>query len=431
MASYRFIHASDLHLDSQFGVLSADFPQLAEILRKSTFDAYKHIVDMCITEKVDALLIAGDVFDSADNSLSAQWKFNDGLTELSEHGVKSFVCHGNHDPLDGWQAGLEWPEGAFQFGPDPQSIPFSESDPYSPIVTGISYPTQEVRKNLVQEFPDPISGRPSIGLIHANVGADTGHENYAPCTVDDLVASGYDYWALGHVHTRRVLRSPDEGSPVVVYPGNSQGRHRNEPGPKGIYLVEIDSLGGITSLEFRETDVLRWQTLECSIDELNNETELLVSLENQVRNAIDKTNNRHLIYQVILSGSGPLHATLKRIGAVDEFQDRLNALFAGQNPFAVCEKFVDSSSPNYDRDELTAGTDFIADLLTLVDQVHTDPERMMSLVADAGLNELFENGRARRYLKDSSPSESLLAELTSEAERLLLHSLIEEEEELR
>jgi exonuclease SbcD len=429
MATYRFIHASDLHLDSQFGVLSADFPELAETLRKSTFDAYDQIVDLCITENVDALLIAGDVFDSADNSLSAQLKFNDGLGRLSDHGIKSFVCHGNHDPLDGWRAGLDWPEGAFQFGPDPQAIPFNEDDPHSPVVTGISYPTQEVRTNLVTQFPKPIAEQPSIGLIHANVGGDTGHENYAPCTVDDLVASGYNYWALGHVHTRRVLRSPDEGSPVIVYPGNSQGRHRNEPGPRGVYQVEMDEQGGVTSLEFHETDVLRWQTLECSIDEMSTEQELLDLLENEVRNATDAADNRHLLYRVSLSGSGPLHATLIRVGVVDELQDRLNTLFPGQSPFAVCEKIVDSSSASYDRDDLATGTDFIADLLALVDLVQADPNQMEKLTVEAALKDLFDNSRARRYLRDSAPGESLLAELVSEAERILLHNLVEEEEQ--
>ena len=57
MANYRFIHAADLHLDSQFGVLSAEFPELAQIFRTSTFEAYDRIIDLCIEEKVDALRI--------------------------------------------------------------------------------------------------------------------------------------------------------------------------------------------------------------------------------------------------------------------------------------------------------------------------------------------------------------------------------------
>ena len=77
----------------------------------------------------------------------------------------------------------------------------------------------------------------TIGLLHANVGGNTDHALYAPCSLEDLAQSGIDYWALGHVHTRQVLR---ERTPTVVYPGNPQGRHPNETGARGVYLVEVD-----------------------------------------------------------------------------------------------------------------------------------------------------------------------------------------------
>jgi DNA repair exonuclease SbcCD nuclease subunit len=429
MANYRFIHASDLHLDSQFGVLSAEFPELAEILRRSTFDTYDRIVELCIEEKVDALLIAGDVFDSADNSLAAQLNFVSGLERLSQHGIKSFVCHGNHDPLDGWRAGLDWPEGAYQFGPEPHAIPFDETDPNSPVVTGVSYPTQEVRTNLVTQFPPPASNRPSIGLVHANVGADTGHENYAPCTIDDLTTSGYDYWALGHVHTRRELRGRNDGAPVVVYPGNSQGRHRNEKGPRGVYIVEMDEHGGVTALDFRPTDGLRWQELECAIDQLNTDQELINALDEKVRIAIDEADGRHLVYRMIMTGSGSLHNSLVRPDYTDDLQRQLNSTFAGLRPFALCEKIVDSSSTQFDRDQLASGTDFVADLLTLIDQIKSDPEQRAQLKNRAELENLFGHNRARRYLKDSDPDDSSIVELIDEAERFLLFNLIEVEDE--
>lgn len=428
MTSYRFVHSADLHLDSQFGVLSAEYPELEEILRKSTFDAYERIVELCITESVDALLVAGDVFDSADNSLSAQLKFNDGLVRLSEHGIKSFVCHGNHDPLDGWQAELDWPPGAHQFGAEPQTFPLRDDDPNSPLVTGISYPTQEVQENLVSRFPKPVIGRTSIGLIHANVGANAGHKNYAPCTVADLVASEYDYWALGHVHTRNVLRSPDDGSPVIVYPGNSQGRHRNEQGARGVYVVDMDGHGTVTNLKFRETDVLRWHTLHQPIDDLRTEQDLIDVLVDEIRSAIDAANAKHLIYRVIVSGNGPLHGSLTHAGFLRDLRDRMNSLFAGQQPFALCEKIVDTSSILFDRGELISGGNFVSDLLTLIDQVRADPEEILQLGEHAKLQDLYGHVRARRYLKESTPDGSKLAELIDEAERLLLINLVEEKD---
>ena len=100
-------------------------------------------------------------------------------------------------------------------------------DPERAVVYGVSYPTREVRHNLVSKLGLVAGGPFTVGLLHANVGSDTGHEAYAPCTLEDLERAGIDYWALGHVHTRAVMRAH---GPAVVYPGNPQGRHVNEAG---------------------------------------------------------------------------------------------------------------------------------------------------------------------------------------------------------
>lgn len=115
-------------------------------------------------------------------------------------------------------------------------MPVFADEPDRAVVYGISYPTCEVRHNLVDRLGGVDDGAFSIGLLHANVGSDTGHEPYAPCTVDDLRQSGVHYWALGHVHTRSLLSRRD---PIAAYPGNPQGRHVNETRPRGVYLVDV------------------------------------------------------------------------------------------------------------------------------------------------------------------------------------------------
>ena len=187
MPTYRFVHAADLHLDSPFKGLKRVAPEIGEVLRKSTFEAFDTIIDLCINEEVDALLVAGDVFDSADRSLAAQLRFVDGLRKLEVAGIQSFVCHGNHDPLDAWQSEVQFPDNCLRFGPTVTSGELRSGDPESPLVYGYSYPTREVRENVIPEFEKVMKAdRISIGLLHANVGTDTGHESYAPCTVEDL-----------------------------------------------------------------------------------------------------------------------------------------------------------------------------------------------------------------------------------------------------
>ena len=116
----RFIHTGDLHLDSPLEGLSAEAPpEVLAVLRNATTDAWRAIVRLAIDERVDFVLVAGDVFEVASPTLLGQARFRDGLTALADAGIRSFVVHGNHDPLDGrtWAPSLSFPEAVHRCRP--------------------------------------------------------------------------------------------------------------------------------------------------------------------------------------------------------------------------------------------------------------------------------------------------------------------------
>ena len=423
---YRFVHAADLHLDSPFRGLTAAAPEQAEALRRATFEAYDQIVELCIDQQVDALLVAGDIFDSADNSLGAQLQFRDGLIRLAERGIRSFICHGNHDPLDGWHAGLDWPDHAYRFGETVTSVPLRADDPRSPLVYGVSYPVRDVQQNLIPTFPQREAGRPAIGLLHANVGGNPDHGSYAPCSIDDLTATGYDYWALGHVHTRQILRTPQDGAPVIAYPGSPQGRHPNERGPRGVYVVEMDQHGVVTDPIFHSVDVVRWAMPDLAIDGLHDDQELLDTLETTIQAELDAADGRNLVYRVRLSGRGELHGSLGRSNVLDDLRARLNELLADRRPFALCDRVIDATASFIDRDELARGGDFVADLLALIEELRADPEALNQFKENASLDDLYGHAKAGRYLRSEMPAGNALLSLIDDAERILLDGLVEE-----
>ena len=202
----RFVHAADLHIDSPFSGIGDVDVRVANRLREATYDAFQNLVELCLESHADFLVIAGDVYDGADRSVRAQLRFRDGLSRLAEKGIQTFVVHGNHDPLDGWPSSLAWPDGVHIFGVDPEWKNIEKNGEVVAAVQGMSYPTRKVTDNLALKFCPPQSGSIfTIGLLHANVGANSAHPNYAPCTVEDLSTSGIDYWALGHVHTRQKI----------------------------------------------------------------------------------------------------------------------------------------------------------------------------------------------------------------------------------
>ncbi len=103
-------------------------------------------------------------------------------------------------------------------------------------IHGVSFPRRDIRDNLSLQFNVKNADVISIAVLHANVGADSQHENYAPCTLQDLVSKPFDYWALGHVHAHKILR---QEHPAVVYPGNVQARQFREAGPRGCCIVNL------------------------------------------------------------------------------------------------------------------------------------------------------------------------------------------------
>ena len=421
MPKFRFIHAADLHLDSPFRGLKAFAPDnVSSELRRATFDAYDNIISLCIQERVNALLIAGDVYDGADRSLGAQLKFVDGLKRLAAAGIRSFVCHGNHDPLDGWEARLDLPDGCVRFGPEVKGEPVFPDDPERAIVYGISYPQRDVRENLSQHFRDlPRSGF-SIGLLHANVDGNTEHDSYASCSISDLEKTGIDYWALGHIHTRSVLR---QDSPSIVYPGNPQGRHPNEPGARGVYLVDVNDFGPV-QLQFRSVDMVRWESRDLPIGGLEDEQQALDTIFDLAGSVLEEAEGRSVVLRLVLGGRGPMDRWLRRSGTVEDLLEELNEGYASRSPWLWCERIQLETESLIDREQIREREDFAGDLARLVRDMEQNPTALEEL--RQSLHQLYESARARRYLRDLLPGDDELKLILSGAEEECLAELADE-----
>ena len=425
MSTISFIHAADLHLDSPFRGIRSEAPaHVAQALGSATFDAYRNIINLCIQEEVNALLVAGDIYDGADRSLRAQLRFMDGLAQLSQAGIRSFICHGNHDPLDGWEARLDLPEGCVRFDSAVEGFPLFPDEPERGAVYGISYPTREVRDNLVPHFAAAASRDQgySIGLLHANVGGNQDHDSYAPCSLSDLVDTGFNYWALGHVHTRQVLRT---GDPTVAYPGNPQGRHSNEPGARGVYLVEVDDHSGV-QLTFHPVDVVRWETLTLDIGPLETEQALLDRMDDLASVTLDSAEGRSVVARLELTGRGHLHRWLSSPGTAEEVRERLNENHANQDTWLWCEGIRLATASPVDREAALSREDFVGDLLRLSSELRAGedtPSELREL-----LQPLYGRREVRDLLRDHAPTDEGLRELLARAEEECLAALAEEDE---
>ncbi len=431
---FRFLHAGDLHLDSPITGLSAVAPQeVLGVLRAATTEAWRSIVRTAIDESVDFVLIAGDVFEVSSPTLLGQTRFRDGLAELASHGIRSYVVHGNHDPMDGkaWAASLEFPDLTHRFGTAAgESVVHDRDGQPLARIHGRSYPTAAVTDNYASGFRGGADGLLEIGLLHTNVGDRPGHHNYAPCSVDDLRAAGMDYWALGHIHQPGVVLA----DPPALYSGIPQGRDPGELGERGCWLVDVDASGRVTH-RFVATDHVRWSPLSVDIGELETDAALRAACRGAIEAAIAGADGRSLIVRLRLMGRGPMHATLRRTGYVDDLRTLLNEERSLTVPFAWVESITDDTVPEIDVDARRSAQDFVGDFLRTVAEARrsertTDPEaheHWQQLLRET-VAPLFEQApRGRRYLV--VPTEvDLAGSLLDEAESIGLDLLVRAEE---
>ena len=420
MKPFKFIHTADLHLDSPFRGISEIDPELSLSLTEATFKAFSSIVDICIKEDVLFLLISGDIYDGENRSLRAQLRFRNELLRLRDAGIKVFIAHGNHDPMDGWSANLEWPENVHIFsGKNVESITIDQQGDTAAVIHGISFSTRKITSNLSRKFPVTSSKAKdifSIGMLHCLVQGSMGHDSYSPCSLNDLISRNYDYWALGHVHNRAVL---NKENPVVIYSGNPQGLHPGEAGPRGCYLVGVNSKRNI-SYEFIETDAVRWAVEDFFIDDIKDAEELLTRLYSLIKDIKQRSDGRSVLCRILLKGRGILYSFLSRKGVCHDLMLELRDLERHESPFVWVESLKNLTYPPIDRDSLVKRDDFTGSLVRMFEEMYKNKESRDQIYRDLEL--LYTSPAGRKYLE--FPDEEHLILLMKKAESICLDRIL-------
>jgi exonuclease SbcD len=374
---FRFIHCSDLHLDSPFEGIQSVEPWVADILRKATFEAFQRVVNTAIQKKCDFVIISGDIYDGADRNLYAKLRFRELLKQLNEAQIKCYLVHGNHDPLSGWEPEISLPQGIFRFPGDKVSlIPFIKNHREIAHIYGISFQEKANINNLAKLYQKSSNEVFSIGILHCNVGGMSNHDNYAPCSIEDLVNTELDYWALGHIHTPMVIR---KHHPIILYPGNTQGRNINEKGPRGCYLVQVYENQDV-EYDFYPTDVVRWFQKGIDITNINHLDDLLTLLIEQREDTRRKADGHHAILRLTLKGMGELDQILRQ--KIDPEKDLAIHLREGENdknPFVWIESILIQTQPPIDIEQRLLVDDFIGDFLRVIDKTKQVPNLQETL----------------------------------------------------
>ena len=377
MASFRFLHAADIHLDSPLKGLTGQEGNAAECIRTATREALGQLVDLAINEQVNFLVIAGDLYDGDWRDYKTGLFFVGQVGRLYKAGIPVYLLHGNHDAQSQITRRLELPDNVHVFGTrKPETFELEE---LNVALHGQSFRQREVTENLVPGYPVPVSGVFNIGILHTALGGRKGHDNYAPCSLEGLVNKGYDYWALGHVHQAEVLHE----RPHIVFSGNLQGRHVRETGAKGAYLVTVEEKE-ITELASLPCDVVRWAVLPVPL----NDAESIGDVTDRVRGALEsavanEADGRLLACRIVFKGRTEVHEQLVASKNQLLAEARASALSLGDE-VAWVEKIVIATEAVVDPQTLAQRQDAIGELQRMLQDAGSDDGLLAQIAGDIG-----------------------------------------------
>jgi len=304
--AFKFVHTADIHLDSPLKSLAMREQGLADLVGNATRQVLRRIVDLCLSEQVQALVIAGDLYDGAQTSMKTARFLAQEMRRLDEAGVEVYLIRGNHDAMSKITTELELPSSVKVFGGRAEVVSTNWNG-HPVAVHGISFRQPHAPDSLLPKFKAPVAGAFNLGILHTSLGGAAGHDLYAPCTLPDLQAMGFDYWALGHIHVRKVY----EGQTTVVMPGIPQGRDIGEAGQKSVTLVSVADNGEMTLSE-RCLGAAQFERVDLPCDGIELWSDLLDALQRTIRQARRDFEAEHLILRIDVRGASSLYWRARR-----------------------------------------------------------------------------------------------------------------------
>jgi DNA repair exonuclease SbcCD nuclease subunit len=379
----KFIHSADLHVDSPLRGLDGYDGAPVQRLRGATRQALSALADLAIEQQVDFVILAGDIYDGNWADFRTGLFFRDQMVRMTREGIRVYIVKGNHDAESQITKQLPPVDGVYVF--KSTSAETFMIDDLGVALHGRSFPNRAVPEDLVEGYPAPKPGMFNIGVLHTSLNGRAGHDPYAPTTVDALCAKGYDYFALGHVHAREVVREAD---PRIVYPGNLQGRHAKETGPKGCELVTVAG-GAIKNAQFVPLDVVRWHQLQLDASGAQDVNALRQRFLAAAAELVAGERERLHALRVIVHGQSALHRLeAEQPGTIAA------AIQAGTQDIEDADLWIeevrlDLRSP-FERGAALARADAVGEVVQLVDEIAATDEQLRewALAQLAGLGSL-------------------------------------------
>jgi DNA repair exonuclease SbcCD nuclease subunit len=363
MTGFRFVHAADLHLGSQFRGLAVNDPEIAERFANAVRSAFSSLVLWAIDEKVDFVVLAGDIYDGDWKDNTVGLFFNREVSRLHRADIPVFLLKGNHDAASVVTRSISLPDTVRDFGiRRPATF---QIEHLKVALHGQGFAERAANENLALTYPQPVAGWFNIGVLHTSLTGRPPHANYAPCSVEDLRSRGYDYWALGHAHDYEVVSQ----APAIVFPGILQGRNIRESGPKGAVIVTVED-NRVASIDQLILDEARWATADVDCTGHDRLGDILLALERELAGIVAEAGERLVALRVRLAGETVLRRWL--VASRSTVRDEVQAACHRLHPDIWLERLVIDVDEPSDPAVLPADPGF--DLAASLERLIAEPE---------------------------------------------------------
>lgn len=408
-----FIHSGDVHLGAPFRGLRALSPAWADRLTRAIPEAFDRVVDTCIANQVDFLLLAGDVFDTSKPSYAHHLHLLKGLERLRAHGIRVYMVAGNHDPLANWKHVVaELPDNVRMFPSHEPGFAVHEREgqPLALIAargfTNLD-PDQDIAQGMTRAAAQAACGTDApfaVGMLHTGLWMDPYK---APTSEARLLASGMDYWALGHIHKRYLKPETD---PKLAFCGCIQGRDIKETGPRGCWKVTLEE-GLPNKVEFVPTASVEWEILHVDVSACAGLADVRARCVRAMFDANAKVPCEEMVARIVLTGQTPLCSLLDAPGALEEMRFELNESY----PSFFCDAMENAAAHLLDKESLAEEGLFAGEFMKTALAQAEDVEAQMAYVTEEF---------ARRGLAVPAGLQDRLPALAQRAEDTVLSLLV-------
>lgn len=434
--SIKFIHTADIHLAKEISYNSLQPDEnLKNVFSNAGKKAFKNLVELALVEKIDFIIIAGDLYDREARSIKASRFFLKQAQYLNKNDIELFLISGNHDPTGVEKEVFELPANVHYFSSEEVEVfDYQKEGKLAARIVGQSYRQKFESRTMYNYYTVPDQSVFNIALLHTALSKDNNH--YVPVNKGELLSKKeINYWALGHLHQYQKLND----RPAVYFPGTLQAHNISEQGNKGAILVEVDS--NLKSTEkFIPLAPVIFKELELDLEkrDFKNISQLQRLVYKKINNLKENIScqNKQQEYQVeavitrlIIKGRTELHHYVENSSEELEatLLKEIRSKYIKDAPFIWLHSIIFRTAKSLaNLEDLKNNNPLYQNIKDLIKETLNEQELNQELLAEWGQiwqgNSDAENRDNHKFFADKKLKEEILAD----AEKIIISELIED-----